>query len=157
MLSPKQFGSKVFYHGTTPEAAEAISREGFSLKNEANGRSGGQGVYLTSKPEIAREFGESLVEVNLRKGTKINREDSISALLPSMRSHYRATMAQNPDMSHEDYWVQHSQSEGFGGHRDDDGSIIVYDPKNVGYRGHSTVGMVDNRTASEQFSKRSGL
>lgn len=156
MLSPKQFGNKVFYHGTTPEAAEAISREGFSLEHEANGRSGGQGIYLTSKPEVAREFGPAVVEVSLRKGVKINRGDSFAALTPPLNRHFKAARTENPNLSLDEFWTQHSQREGFGGHKDDDGSIIVYDPKNVGYRGHTMVGMVDNKTASDQWSKRAG-
>jgi hypothetical protein len=157
MLNDKQFGNKVLYHGTTEEAADAISREGFSLGHERHGRSGGSGVYLTSKPEVAREFGPAVVEVSLRKGTKINRGDSFAALLPPLNKHFKAATAADPNLSLDQFWVNHSQSEGFGGHKDDDGSIIVYDPKNVGYRSHKMVGMVDDKTAAEQFEKRSGL
>lgn len=156
-LNPRQFGNKVFYHGTTPEAAESISREGFSLSHERHGHSGGTGVYLTSNPDVAREFGPAVVEVSLRKGTKINREDSFAALIPPLSKHFKAATAKDPNISLEDFWSHHSRNEGFGGHKDDDGSIIVYNPRDVGYRGHKVVGMVDDKTASEQFEKRSGL
>ena len=69
-LNPK---GRFMFHGTSPENAESISKEGFKVgMPERNGASGGEGVYLAKTPEEAASFGPTVLAVHLGK-TKVSR------------------------------------------------------------------------------------
>jgi len=52
----------VLFHGTSPENAESIMREGFRLDApERHGRASGEGVYLHTDPLVAAKHGPAMV------------------------------------------------------------------------------------------------
>jgi hypothetical protein len=54
------------YHGTTPEAAEAIERDGFRSDKAAERQHGA--VFLTPHRELAEQFGPSVLHVDEIRG-----------------------------------------------------------------------------------------
>ena len=72
---------RVYFHGTEPDAARAILREGFRISDLRhgpalrNGRSAGAGVYVASKLESAANWGSVIIDCRLAEGTRILRVD----------------------------------------------------------------------------------
>lgn len=123
--------TSVYFHGTSPSNAEAISRSGFHLENETHGRTAGQGVYLHKDPLMAAQHGESVVAVKLAKGTRVaGRTDTADAMWRSVRH-------SSDGKSSEERMYDHLHDWDFHGHTDvDDGSTIVHDPSRVNYVKH---------------------
>lgn len=123
--------NSVYFHGTTPEAAEAISREGFRTDMERHGQSAGSGVYLHKDPLVAGAHGDTVVAVKLAKGTKIaNPTDTADA-------EWRAIRNSSAGGSHEERMYQHLHDWDYHGHTDpDDRSVVVHDPQRVHYMRH---------------------
>mgnify|MGYP003503283779 FL=1 len=66
---------QTFYHGTSPEAAKAITREGFSLGEEQYGRLNGNGVYVTEDHATSLMYssgGELVTRVKVKNPININ-------------------------------------------------------------------------------------
>ncbi len=53
---PKETLAGRFYHGTSREAAQAIQKEGFVIESFEEGRGLGNAIYLSPKPEYARNY-----------------------------------------------------------------------------------------------------
>lgn len=122
--------NNVLFHGTSPEAAEAIAREGFSLAHETHGRSAGEGVYLHRDPLIAAQHGQAVIAVKLAKGTKV------AGKTDTAEAEWRATVDRS-DKPYEDRFRQRLADWDYHGHTDvDDGSTIVHDPARVTYLQH---------------------
>lgn len=70
---------KTFFHGTGPDSADCIFREGFRISFDPYGtgdkvRGGGNlgfGVYISSSWRTALSFGNVILQVELARGTKI--------------------------------------------------------------------------------------
>ena len=107
----------LLFHGTSPESAESIMREGFRLDaGERHGRSGGQGVYLHHDPEEAAKYGEAMV-VARKKGTLANFYD-----MAWDRMHV------NKGLTEDEHAAQYLSKYGNVGYKDpDDNATIIYD------------------------------
>lgn len=102
------------FHGTSPESAEAIMREGFRLDTEQrHGRASGEGVYLHHNPEEAAKYGPAMVVVRRSGGPLADwHEMSYSGWKP--RS--------------EEEQAEYRERHGHPGYKDpDDGSTIITD------------------------------
>ena len=56
------------YHGTTTDNKEEIIKNGFRIDAvRRNGRMYGHAVYLTTRKEWAREFGDAMIEVEIKE------------------------------------------------------------------------------------------
>ncbi|MGM1044826.1 MAG: hypothetical protein ACQEXX_01630 [Bacillota bacterium] len=74
------------YHGTSSEDSEKIIRDGFSLDFSYKDTKG-KGVYLTSKLEKTREYGDVVLEVEIEKDSILVTELSeISAFSKGYRT-----------------------------------------------------------------------
>ena len=122
-LSSRDVGKKVYYHGTSHDAAKSIMEQGFSLDESVNGRSAGEGIYLHQDPRVAADYGPAVVEVQISKGTKIAPKDTF---WEHTREYIR-----NPKKVSSDYG-DYVSGLGYQAHRDvDDNSIIVHHPETL--------------------------
>lgn len=124
--------AKVYYHGTSPEAAQAIEREGFKLpKNPA---ANGPGVYLTDDPKVAESYGGSVVKVQVA-GKLAGERTSTNA---AYEAAWNKSTKQNPNVMPHD-GDQILKEAGFKGKTDDDGAKVVFDPQHVKFIGHHAL------------------
>lgn len=134
--------AKIYYHGTSAEAAQAIEREGFKLpKNPAVS---GPGVYLTDDPDVAKSYGPSVVKVAVKgriasADTSLGAESeardnakTVEALRKNGNERYVHEFPTDPQKV--------LQDRGFKGRTDyDDGAKVVFDPKHVQFIGHHAL------------------
>lgn len=148
-LNPSQFGlfydhvddhnigvdDDPYFHGTSPKAAEGISQHGFSLAQQANGRSGGDGVYLHDHERQTRQYGPTTVAATLAPHLRIHGNPYNDEQAINMASQYK----EEEGGEIFDHMPHVLHQFGYHGHRDpDDKSTLVYDPKNVHYLTHHT-------------------
>ena len=122
--------AKEYYHGTTPEAAQAIEKEGFRLPETP--AANGPGVYLATDPEVAKSYGPAVVKVAVT-GRIASARTSDDAFYYTARQ--RLSKAGYDEDQHE-----YLQEQGFKGKTDDDGAKVVFDPQHVKFVGHHALG-----------------
>ena len=128
-LNPK---GRYLFHGTSPESAEAIEREGFKVgAPERNGVSAGSGVYLTKDPQEAATFGPEVLAVHLGK-TKIDRDAYYAAMNARIRS--RTDLSMDEAMSRV---LRDSESHAFTD--PDEPHTIVVDPQHLKVHGRRNL------------------
>jgi hypothetical protein len=124
-----------FFHGTTPEAAEAISKEGFKLPDTP--AANGPGIYLAKDPEVAKSYGPAVVKVQVA-GKIASARTSDDAFYYSARQ--KMSKAGYDEDQHEVL-----KEQGFKGKTDDDGAKVVFDPAHVKYISHEVVSGAQHR------------
>lgn len=125
--------AKEYYHGTTPEAAQAIEKEGFRLPETP--AANGPGVYLSADPEVARSYGKAVVKVQVA-GKIASERNSTDAAYEAL---WNRTRKQDPSSFPHD-GDQILKESGFKGKTDDDGAKVVFDPQHVKFIGHHALG-----------------
>lgn len=134
-LNPK---GRYLFHGTSPEAADSIQRDGFQVgAPERNGSSAGSGVYLTRDPDEAATFGPEVLAVHLGK-TKIDRDAYYDAMNERISS--------KTDISADTAMKRVLRRSGAHAFTDpDDPHTIVVDPQHLKVHGR--------RNLSQQFEE----
>ena len=70
-LNPK---GRYMFHGTSPENAESIMKEGFKVgMPERNNAGNIKGIYLAKTPDEAADYGPEVIAVHMGK-TKVDKE-----------------------------------------------------------------------------------
>jgi hypothetical protein len=69
------------YHGTTPELATAIKKKGIAVTKDT-AATYGAGVYLSDSSEVAKDYGESVVQIKPTKELKLYtpKEDELAEI-----------------------------------------------------------------------------
>lgn len=123
--------SDVQFHGTTPEAAESISKDGFKV---GQGSSAGRGVYLHDYEHRVKDYGSTVVAAEVSVG------DYSVHPNPWADSEVRDKARSMGHTSHEaltDHLHEILPELGYHAHRDpDDHATVVYDPSRVHYLTH---------------------
>ena len=136
----------VFFHATSHQAAESISRGGFRLPSRpeefTNGSSSGRGIYLHHQEHIAGAYGDHIVAAQIAQAPR------------SRAPFYGETIHSHPyedeDVAHavherqrvlggqfEDHLPAVLTEKGYRGHQDpDDHATVVYNPQHVQYLTH---------------------
>lgn len=120
-----QVKGNVLFHGTSPENAESIMREGFRTDaEERHGKSGGEGVYLHHDPQEAAKYGPTMVVVRKGGGPLANWHEMLFDTMRGSHSSQRY-----PDLSREERTAKYLKDYGHPGYKDpDDKSTIITDP-----------------------------
>jgi hypothetical protein len=122
---------QILYHGTTPEAAREIERNGFRLPAVAPAN--GPGIYLTHSPEIARSYGPHVVAVQVTGKIASGRTSEDAAYEGVWNKSYK----KDPKFfSHDGDAIL--QEAGFKGKTDEDGAKVIFDPSHVQFVSHHT-------------------
>lgn len=126
-LNPK---GRYMFHGTSPESADSIMREGFRLdRGERHGRSGGEGVYLAKTPEEASEYGPEVLAVHMGK-TRVSKDAYMEA---STRWYDKRPF--------EEKLQEQLKFDDAHAYRDpDEPHTIVTDPSHLKPHGHAALG-----------------
>lgn len=121
--------AKEYYHGTTPEAAKAIEKEGFRLPKTP--AANGPGVYLSHDPEVAKAYGPSVVKVQVA--------GRIAGSRASEDAFYYAGRQRIMKAGYDEDQHEVLKEQGFKGKTDDDGAKVVFDPQHVKFLGHHAL------------------
>ena len=124
-----------FYHGTTPEAAEAISKEGFKLPKTP--AANGPGIYLAKDPEMAKSYGPAVVKVQVTGRIAGSRTSDDAFWYSAGQRRRKAGYDEDQD--------EVLKEQGFKGKTDDDGAKVVFDPAHVQYVSHSVLSGAQRR------------
>lgn len=122
--------AKEYYHGTTPEAAQSIEKEGFRLPETP--AANGPGVYLSDDPEVAKSYGGAVVKVQVA--------GRIAGSRTSEDAYFRAAGNRMSKLPYDTDQHEILQESGFKGKTDDDGAKVVFDPQHVRFIGHHALG-----------------
>ncbi|CAB4124055.1 hypothetical protein UFOVP45_126 [uncultured Caudovirales phage] len=122
--------AKAYFHGTTPEAAQAIEKEGFRLPKTP--AANGPGVYLSDDPEVAKSYGPAVVKVQV--------SGRIASGRTSDDAFYRAAGNRISKLPYDTDQDEILRDSGFKGKTDDDGAKVVFDPQHVKFVGHHALG-----------------
>lgn len=106
----------LLFHGTSPESAIRIMREGFDPNaDQRHGRASGEGIYLHHDPSFAAKFGPSMVIVRRGGGPLASMHDM--------------TFGPGWKIRGPEEQMQYLKDYGHPGYKDpDDKSTIITDP-----------------------------
>lgn len=124
--TPPSTGGEMVYHGTSPQRAEIIKKEGFSINPKQETSTLGKGIYFANEKGYSELFSKggdsSIVQAKLKPNLKIfdvKTSDDFVALLG------KDTNGGNPDAITKKF-----QKLGYDGIRRE-GELVIFDPKNV--------------------------
>lgn len=105
------------YHGTSPENANKIKKNGFSVEKGANGQILGEGIYLDKTGgNGAKLYGSEVLEINIPKNLKLFKANPVELSITETNYGEPAKI------------TQYLKSKGYDG-VEANNQIVIFDPK----------------------------